>query len=98
MQVYCHRTQPQTSTPVIKSLGQPSPSVVDSPAIIADSLLSTSELWSESPIRDLGGVDGESNKSAMRCALFQVRNRFLRPEFLRLPPWPPLPLAAANFF
>ena len=55
---------PQTSTPA-KPLGQPSPSVVKSPAIIADSLLSTSELWSASPIRDLGGVDGESNKSAM---------------------------------
>ena len=53
-----------TSTPV-KPFGQPSPSVVDSPAIIADSLLSTSELWSKSPIRDLGGVDGESNKSAV---------------------------------
>ena len=53
-----------TSTPV-KPFGQPSPSVVDSPAIIADSLLSTSELWSKSPIRDLGRVDGESNKSAM---------------------------------
>ena len=36
-----------------------------SPAIIADSLLSTSELWSESPIRGLGGVDGESNKSVI---------------------------------
>ncbi|CAH3013784.1 unnamed protein product [Porites evermanni] len=45
------RLLPQTSTPV-KPLGQPC-------------LLSTSELWSESPIRDIGGVDGESNKSAM---------------------------------
>ena len=51
-------------TPV-KPLGQPSPSVVESPAIIADSLLNTSEVWSQSPIRDIGGVDGESNKAAM---------------------------------
>ena len=49
-------------------MGQPSPSVVESPAIIADSLLSTSEVWSQSPIRDIGGVDGESNKAAMYVA------------------------------
>ena len=49
-------------------MGQPSPSVVGSPAIIADSLLSTSEVWSQSPIRDIGGVDGESNKAAMYVA------------------------------
>ena len=44
----------------------PSPSgLLLSIVSIADSLLSTSELWSESPIRDISGVDGESNKSAM---------------------------------
>ena len=44
----------------------PSPSgLLLSIVSIADSLLSTSEVWSQSPIRDIGGVDGESNKSAM---------------------------------